>query len=68
MLTAKDTTTDYVQNIKGSSNTNSLADNDPIEKNTNPELDKIEREILTALKRLGGSDDDDVMVIVVWLW
>ncbi len=56
--TAKDTTTDYVQNIKGSSNTNSLADNDPIEKNTNPEIDKIEREILTALKRLGGSDDD----------
>jgi hypothetical protein len=43
----------------GSTNTKSFADNDrPIEKNTNPELDKIEREILTALKRLGGSDDD----------
>ena len=44
----------------GSTSTKSFADNDrPIEKNTNPELDKIEREILTALKRLGGSDDDD---------
>ena len=49
-----------MQNTKGSTNTKSFADNDrPIEKNTNPEIDKIEREILTALKRLGGSDDDD---------
>ena len=42
-----------------STNTKSFADNDrPIEKNTNPEIDKIEKEILTALKRLGGSDGD----------
>ncbi len=57
---SKDTTIDSVQNTMGSTSTKSFADNDrPIEKNTNPELDKIEREILTALKRLGGSDDDD---------
>jgi hypothetical protein len=56
---SKDTTIDSVQNTMGSTSTKSIADNDrPIEKNTNPELDKIEREILTALKRLGGSDDD----------
>lgn len=36
-----------------------LIDNDPvIEKNTNPEIDKIEKEILTVLKRLGGDDGD----------
>ncbi len=57
---ANDTTIDSVQNTMGSTSTKSFADNDrPIEKNTNPELDKIEREILTALKRLGGSDGDD---------
>ncbi|MFI5406017.1 MAG: hypothetical protein ACHQ1D_05835 [Nitrososphaerales archaeon] len=57
---SKDTAIDSVQNTMGSTSTKSFADNDrPIEKNTNPELDKIEREILTALKRLGGSDDDD---------
>ena len=44
----------------GSTNTKSFADNDrPIEKNSNPEIDKIEKEILTALKRLGGDDDVD---------
>ena len=59
MLLAKDTTIDFVQNNKGSTNTKSFADNDrPIEKNTNPEIEKIEKEILTALKRLGGSDGD----------
>jgi hypothetical protein len=49
-----------VQNSKESTNTKSFADNDlPIEKNSNPEIDKIEKEILTALKRLGGDDDGD---------
>ncbi len=56
---AKDTTIDFLQNNKGTTSTKSLADNDrPIEKNTNPEIEKIEKEILTALKRLGGSDGD----------
>jgi hypothetical protein len=37
-----------------------ITDNDfPIEKNTNPEIEKIEQEILTALKRLGGNDEED---------
>lgn len=57
---AKDTTIDSVQKTMGSTSIKSFADNErPIEKNTNPELEKIEREILTALKRLGGSDDGD---------
>lgn len=37
-----------------------LTDNDfLIEKNTNPEIEKIEQEILTTLKRLGGHDEED---------
>ena len=37
-----------------------LTDNDLlIEKNTNPEIEKIEQEILTTLIRLGRSDEDD---------
>ena len=37
-----------------------LTNNDfPIEKNTNPELEKIEQEILTTLKRLGGNYEED---------
>ncbi len=37
-----------------------LTDNDRlIEKNTNPEIEKIEQEILTTLIRLGGNDEDD---------
>jgi hypothetical protein len=56
---AKDTTIGGVQNNKGPTSTKSFADNDrPIEKNTNPEIEKIEKEILTALKRLGRSDGD----------
>jgi hypothetical protein len=48
---------DFVQNNKEITNSKGFTDNDlPIEKNTNPELDKIEKEILTALKRLGGGD------------
>ncbi len=48
---------DYVQNNKEPTNSKGFVDNDlHIEKNTNPEIDKIEMEILTALKRLGGSD------------
>ncbi len=36
-------------------------DNDiSVEKNTNPEIEKIEQEILTTLKRLGGNDEDSV--------
>jgi hypothetical protein len=36
-------------------------DNDiSVEKNTNPEIEKIEQEILTTLKRLGGDNDDNV--------
>ena len=30
-----------------------------VEKNTNPEIEKIEQEILTTLKRLGGNDEED---------
>ncbi len=57
---SKDTTSDFVQDSKESTNTKSFADNDlPIGKNSNPEIDKIEKEILTALKRLGGDDDGD---------
>jgi hypothetical protein len=34
-------------------------DNDiTVEKNTNPEIEKIEQEILTTLKRLGGDNED----------
>jgi hypothetical protein len=56
---AKDTTIGSMQNNKGPTSTKSFADNDrPIEKNTNPEIEKIEKEILTALKRLGRSDGD----------
>jgi len=54
----KNITTDFVDGNKGITNTKNLDHNDPVEKNTNPEIDKIEREILTALKRLGGSNDD----------
>ena len=57
---ARNTTVDYVQNNKEPTSSKVFADNDlPSEKNTNPEIDKIEKEILTALKRLGGSEDDD---------
>ena len=36
-------------------------DNDiSVEKNTNPEIEKIEQEILTTLKRLGGDNEDNV--------
>jgi hypothetical protein len=39
-----------------------ITDNDfPIEKNTNPEIEKIEQEILTTLKRLGGNDEEDIV-------
>jgi cell division protein FtsN len=56
---AKDTTIGGVQNNKAPTSTKSFADNDsPIEKNTNPEIEKMEKEILTALKRLGRSDGD----------
>ena len=55
---SKDLSTDFVQNNDGSASTNSFDHNDHIEKNTNSEIDKIEKEILTALKRLGGNDDD----------
>ena len=49
-----------MQNNKEPTNSKVFADNDlPTEKNTNPEIVKIEKEILTALKRLGGSDNDD---------
>jgi hypothetical protein len=48
---------DFVQNSKETTNSKGFTHNNlPIEKNTNPELDKIEKEILTALKRLGGGD------------
>lgn len=54
---SRNTTKGYVQNNKELTNSNGFTDNDlPIEKNTNPEIDKIEIEILTALKRLGGID------------
>jgi hypothetical protein len=55
---AKDLTTDFVQNSNGFTSTKSFDQNDHIEKKTNPEIDKIEKEILTALKRLGGNDND----------
>ena len=57
---ARNTTIDYTQNNKEPKNAKGSADNDiPIEKNTNPEIDKIEKEILTALKRLGGNYGGD---------
>ncbi|MDN5845179.1 MAG: hypothetical protein L0H53_02765 [Candidatus Nitrosocosmicus sp.] len=53
----KDSPVDSVRNNKEFTNTKNFADNDSaVEKNTNPEIDKIEKEILTALKRLGGGD------------
>jgi hypothetical protein len=57
-VAAKGISTDFVQDIDGSASTNRFDHKDHIEKNTNPEIDKIEKEILTALKRLGGNDDD----------
>jgi len=56
--TAKDPTTDFVHSCNGSTSTKSFDHDDYIGKNTNPEIDKIENEILTALKRLGRDDDD----------
>ncbi|MDF0680296.1 MAG: hypothetical protein P0116_04960 [Candidatus Nitrosocosmicus sp.] len=56
---AKDTTADFVDDSNVSVDSKNIDHADlPYEKNTNPEIDKIEREILTALKRLGGSNDD----------
>jgi hypothetical protein len=55
---AKVPRTDFVQKSNGATTTNRFDHNDYIEKNTNPELDKIEKEVLTALKRLGGTNDD----------
>ncbi|HKU83576.1 MAG TPA: hypothetical protein VJP58_06000 [Candidatus Nitrosocosmicus sp.] len=55
---SKDLSTDFVQNNDGSASTNRFDHKDHIEKNTNPEIDKIEKEILIALKRLGGNVDD----------
>ncbi|MBA2268622.1 MAG: hypothetical protein H0W19_09845 [Nitrosopumilus sp.] len=53
-------TINYEQNYDEPIN-KGLTDNDSvIEKNTNPEIDKIEKEILTALKRLGGDDEGGV--------
>jgi len=64
---SKDTTSDFVQDSKESTNTKSFADNDlPIGKNSNPEIDKIEKEILTALKRLGGDDGDSSREDVIY--
>ncbi|TVP39373.1 hypothetical protein NARC_160087 [Candidatus Nitrosocosmicus arcticus] len=58
--TAQDKTINFGNNDNEPSN-NGLTDIDrPIEKNTNPEIDKIEQEILTALKRLGGDDEGGV--------
>ena len=57
-VAAKGISTDFVQDIDGSASTNRFDHKDHIEKNTNPEIDKIEKEILTDLKRLGGNDDD----------
>jgi len=56
---AKDTIADFVDDSKVSIDSKNIDHTDsPYEKNTNPEIDKIEREILTALKRLGGSNDN----------
>lgn len=56
--TVHDKTINFGQNDNEPSN-NGLTDIDrPIEKNTNTEIDKIEKEILTALKRLGGDDEE----------
>ncbi|CAN5773193.1 hypothetical protein BH23THE1_BH23THE1_09130 [soil metagenome] len=55
--TDRNSARDFVQNNKEPANSKVFTDNDlQIEKNTNPEIDKIEKEILTALMRLGGSD------------
>ena len=56
---AKNTTADFVGNSKVSIDSKNIDHTDlPYEKNTNPEIDKIEKEILTALKRLGDSNDN----------
>ena len=56
---AKDTIADFVDDSKVSIDSKNIDHTDlPYEKNTNPEIDKIEKEILTALKRLGDSNDN----------
>jgi hypothetical protein len=53
----KDPAMDFLQDNSEPKSTSGFADDDlPVERNTNPEIDKIEKEILTALKRLGGGD------------
>jgi hypothetical protein len=54
----KNTTADFVYDSNVSIDSKDIDHTDlPYEKNTNPEIDKIEREILKALERLGGSND-----------
>jgi len=54
----KDSVSEFIHNRDGPTSTKSFYQDGHIIKNTNPEIDKIEKEILTALKRLGGNGDD----------
>jgi hypothetical protein len=57
------TSQDKLMNVKQNDNESidkRFIDNDiTVEKNTNPEIEKIEQEILTTLKRLGGDNEED---------
>ena len=57
--TAQDKPINVIQNDNEPINKRLTDNNFPVEKNTNPEIEKIEQEILTTLKRLGGNDEED---------
>ena len=58
--TSQDKSINVKQNGNGSIDKRFIANDISVEKNTNPEIEKIEQEILTTLKRLGGDNEDNV--------
>ena len=57
--TSQDKSINVKQNGNGSIDKRFIANDISVEKNTNPEIEKIEQEILTTLKRLGGDNEDN---------
>jgi hypothetical protein len=58
--TSQDKPINVNQNGNGSIDKRFINSDITVEKNTNPEIEKIEQEILTTLKRLGGDNEDNV--------
>jgi hypothetical protein len=57
--TSQDKPINVKQNDNESIDKRFIDNNITVEKNTNPEIEKIEQEILTTLKRLGGDNEED---------